>query len=68
MEIVEDTDDVFSIADNDRNYMLSFIKLQKDSESSQNLIRNGDKLRTNLLSKLAYQKLWVSPAQKPKTH
>lgn len=67
MEIVEDTDDVFSIADNDRNYMLSFIKLQKDQES-QNLIRNGDKLRTNLLSKLAYKKLWVSPALKPKTH
>ena len=32
------------------------------------LIKSGEKLRTNLLSKLAYQKVWVGQYSKPKTH
>ena len=40
----------------------------KDSEVGRALIKTHDKLRTNLLSKLAYQKVWVGPSQKPKTH
>lgn len=32
------------------------------------LIKTNDKLRTNYLSKLAYQKVWISPNSKPKTH
>lgn len=54
MEIVEDDEEVFSIADNEKNYMISFIKNHKDEETSKNLIRTSDKIRTNLLSKLAY--------------
>ena len=37
-------------------------------EKSHMLIKSSDKLRTSLLSKLAYQKLWVGPDRKPKTH
>lgn len=38
-------------------------------ESSFNLNtqqRSGDKLRKNLLSKLTYEKIWLTPQQKPK--
>ena len=42
-------------------------KLHEDSKA-QILIKSNDKLRTNLMSKLAYQKVWIGQNQKPKTH
>ncbi len=31
-------------------------------------IRTGDQIRKNFLSKLTYQKIWLTPAEKPKQH
>lgn len=47
---------------------MSFIIKKEQDEKSQILIKSNEKIRTNLLSKLAYQKVWVSTVQKPKTH
>lgn len=30
--------------------------------------RTGDKLRKNLLSRLTYEKIWLTPAEKPKAY
>ena len=41
---------------------------EREDEMTKKVMKSNDKLRTNLLSKLAYQKLWVAPKEKPKTH
>jgi hypothetical protein len=48
--------------------MLSFIMKNKDTDHGKNLVKTTDKIRNNFLSKLAYQKMWISPQARPKTH
>lgn len=31
-------------------------------------VRTGDNIRRNFLSKLTYQKIWLTPLEKPKLH
>jgi hypothetical protein len=31
-------------------------------------VRTGDNIRRNFLSKLTYQKIWLTPIEKPKLH
>ena len=49
--------DTFVAADSD-GFSLDFVSKT----------RNVDTMRRNYLSKLAYQKVWLTPMQKPKTH
>eukprot|EP00347_Sterkiella_histriomuscorum_P021978 403332108 len=58
----------FSIVDQDKNYMLSFIMKSKESEQANVMIKTHDQIRHNFLSKLVYQNVWITPQQKPKTH
>jgi hypothetical protein len=51
----------FSVVNDDKSYMISFILKNKETEKGRNLIKTTDKIRTNFLSKLAYQKMWISP-------
>jgi len=48
--------------------MLSYIFKHKESERGKILIKTPDKIRNNFLSKLAYQKVWIAPTNKPRTH
>ncbi|CDW90219.1 UNKNOWN [Stylonychia lemnae] len=58
----------FTVTDQDQNYMLSFIVKNKHSDKGKILIKSSEKIRTNFMSKLVYQNVWISPQQKPKTH
>ena len=48
--------------------MLSYIQIRKDSEEAKIMMKSTDQIRNNFLSRLAYNKLWVSPSHRPKTH
>lgn len=49
--------------------MLSYIiSKQKEQESSGNFKRTSERIRTQFLSKLVYQKVWGHPTSRPKTH
>jgi hypothetical protein len=49
--------------------MLSYIVAKhKDPESTGNFVRTSERIRNQFLSKLVYQKAWVSPDMKPRTH
>lgn len=43
------------------NWRLDLVKNSK-------MARSGDRIRQDLLSKLTYQKIWLTPSQKPSTH
>ena len=64
-----DEDDQIDVLSKDKSYMLSYIiSKQKDPDSTGNFVRTSERIRTQFLSKLVYQKAWVSPDMKPKTH
>jgi hypothetical protein len=64
----EDEDQI-DVLSKDRSYMLSYIiSKHKDPESTGNFVRTSERIRTQFLSKLVYQKAWISPDMKPKTH
>ena len=66
--IDEEDRDEYTVSDREKCYQMSFIIKKNEDEKGQMLIKSGEKLRTNLLSKLAYQKVWVGQYSKPKTH
>jgi hypothetical protein len=39
-----------------------------DLVKKPNMARTGDRIRQDLLSKLTYKKIWLTPSQKPSTH
>lgn len=43
------------------NWRLDLVKNSK-------MARSGDRIRQDLLSKLTYQKIWLTPSQKPSSH
>lgn len=43
------------------NWQLEMVK-------KNDLARDGDRIRRDLLSKLTYKKIWLTPAEKPDTH
>ena len=51
--------DEYTVSDKEKCYQMSFIIKTNENEKAQMLMKSGEKLRTNLLSKLAYQKVWV---------
>jgi hypothetical protein len=48
----------------------SFITPESDGYSLDVIqkVRTGDQIRKNFLSKLTYQKIWLTPLEKPKMH
>lgn len=49
--------------------MLSYIiGKQKDEDTQGNFKRTSERIRTQFLSKLVYQKVWGHPTQRPRTH
>jgi len=65
----EDEEEHIDVLAKDRSYMLSYIvSKHKDPESTGNFVRTSERIRTQFLSKLVYQKEWVATGQKPRTH
>jgi hypothetical protein len=55
----EDIDDAVNVVSKDRSYMLSYIiQKQKDEEATGNFKRTSERIRTQFLSKLVYQRVW----------
>jgi hypothetical protein len=65
-----DDEDHIDVLNNDRSYMLSYIisKQKEEEVAPTNLKRTSERIRTQFLSKLVYQKVWDSPNQRPRTH
>ena len=69
MQEGNDDEDQIDVLSKDRSHMLSYIiSKHKDPESTGNFVRTSERIRTQFLSKLVYQKAWISPDMKPKTH
>ena len=67
MDNDENDNDVneYSVVDQEQGYMLSFIKKSRDN---QQIIKSNNQIRTNYLSKLAYEKLWLTKQSRPDSH
>ena len=69
MQEGNDDEDQIDVLSKDKSYMLSYIiSKHKDPESTGNFVRTSERIRTQFPSKLVYQKAWISPDMKPKTH
>lgn len=60
-------DDHINVLNNDRSYMLSYI-IAKQKDGEEEFKRTSERIRTQFLSKLVYQRVWGHPAQRPRTH
>ena len=67
MDNDENDNDVneYSVVDQEQGYMLSFIKKSRDN---QQIIKSNNQIRTNYLSNLAYEKLWLTKQSRPDSH
>ena len=41
--------------------MLSYVQISRNDDLGKVIIKSTNKIRTNYLSKLAYEKMWLSP-------
>ena len=65
----DEEEDQINVLSKDRSYMLSYIiQKQKDEQATGNFKRTSERIRTQFLSKLVYQKQWGHPSQRAKTH
>lgn len=60
--------DHINVLNNDRSYMLSYIIQKQKEEEGASFKRTSERIRTQFLSKLVYQRVWGQPAQRPRTH